>query len=198
MSDPNRIEPTLDGPLSAPGASEGQQQPPAPGQAETASAANDAGALSEAQAQIAELQAKNKELAEQYLRAQAEMQNTRRRAEEEMAKARKFAVESFAEAMLPVVDSLEAALTHRDATAEQVLEGSEATLKQLKSALERNKVVEINPPAGSKFDPHLHQAITMVPSSSQEPNTIVHVMQKGYLIADRILRPALVTVAAPR
>ena len=196
MSDPNRIEPTLDDPLVAPGASEGQQQPPTPGQAETAPGTDDAGALSEAQAQIAELQAKNKELAEQYLRAQADMQNTRRRAEEEMAKARKFAVESFAEAMLPVVDSLEAALTHKDATAEQVLEGSEATLKQLKSALERNKVVEINPPAGSKFDPHQHQAITMVPASSQEPNTVVHVMQKGYLIADRVLRPALVTVAA--
>lgn len=198
MSDPNRIEPTLDDPLAAPGASQGQQQPPASGQAEAAPAANDAGALSEAQARIAELQAKNKELAEQYLRAQAEVQNTRRRAEEEMAKARKFAVEGFAEAMLPVVDSMEAALTHKDAAVDQVLEGTEATLKQLKSALERNKVVEIDPPAGSKFDPHQHQAITMVPSSSQEPNTVVHVMQKGYLIADRILRPALVTVAAPR
>jgi molecular chaperone GrpE len=209
MSDPNRIEPTLDDPIVARGAREGQQpeQPPSQGgpqaqaeaaQPEATRVANDAGALSEAQAQIAELQAKNKELAEQYLRAQADMQNTRRRAEDEMAKARKFAVESFAEAMLPVVDSLEAALTHKDATAEQVLEGSEATLKQLKSALERNKVVEINPPAGTKFDPHLHQAITMVPGTSQEPNTIVHVMQKGYLIADRILRPALVTVAAPR
>lgn len=198
MSDPNRIEPTLDGPLAAPGAPEGQQQPPASGPAETAPAANDAGALSEAQARIAELEAKNKELAEQHLRAQADMQNTRRRAEEDMAKARKFAVEGFAEAMLPVVDSLEAALAHKDATAEQVLEGTEATLKQLKSALERNKVVQIDPPAGSKFDPHQHQAITMVPAPSQEPNTIVHVMQKGYLIADRILRPALVTVAAPR
>jgi molecular chaperone GrpE len=147
---------------------------------------------------LAELQAQNKTLAEQYLRAQADMQNTRRRADEEMAKARKFAVESFAEAMLPVVDSLEAALTHKDAAVEQVLEGTDATLKQLKSALERNKVIEINPAAGAKFDPHQHQAISMVPGTPQEPNTIVGVLQKGYLIAERVLRPALVTVAAPK
>lgn len=154
----------------------------------------------ELQAQLAELQAKNAELAEQFLRAQADMQNTRRRAEEEMAKARKFAVEAFAESLLPVADSLEAGLAIKEATPEQIREGAEATLRQLKSALERNKVVEINPAAGAKFDPTQHQAISVVPrpeGSQQEANTVVTVLQKGYTIAERTLRPALVTVAQP-
>ena len=172
-----------------------------PEEREAAQAANDADALTAAQAEIAALQAKNAELAEQFLRSQAEVQNTRRRSEEEMAKARKFAVESFADSLLPVADSLEAGLAHQDATSEQIREGARATLRQLKSTLERNKVVEINPPAGAKFDPHQHQAISMVPpppGSAQEANTVVSVLQKGYLIADRVLRPALVTVAAPK
>ena len=113
-----------------------------------------------------------------------------------MAKARKFAVEGFAESLLPVKDSLEAAIAIPAATPEQLLEGVHATLRQLAAALERNKVVEINPPAGAKFDPHQHQAISVVPAA-QEPNTVVAVLQKGYLIADRVLRPALVTVSAP-
>ncbi|MCG2595189.1 nucleotide exchange factor GrpE [Ramlibacter sp. XY19] len=147
--------------------------------------------------QLAALQARNQELADQFLRAQAEMQNTRRRADEEMAKARKYAVESFADSLLPVCDSLEAGLAHADLSAEQIRQGAEATLRQLKAALERNKVLEINPPAGTKFDPHQHQAISVVPAE-QEANTVVTVLQKGYLIADRILRPALVTVTAPK
>ncbi|MDP3311189.1 MAG: nucleotide exchange factor GrpE, partial [Polaromonas sp.] len=98
---------------------------------------------------------------------------------------------------LPVTDSLEAGLLQADATADQIREGTEATLKQLKSALERNKVVEIKPEPGAKFDPHQHQAISMVPAD-QEANTVVGVLQKGYLIADRVLRPALVTVAASK
>lgn len=153
--------------------------------------------LAIAQAELAVQKAKNAELAEQYLRAQADMQNTRRRAEEEASKARKFAVESFAESMLPVIDSLEAGLAHKDATPEQVREGAEATLRQLKSALERNKVLEINPAAGTRFDPHQHQAISVVPAE-QEPNTVVSVLQKGFTIAERVLRPALVTVTAPK
>jgi molecular chaperone GrpE len=200
MPDPNdnRIEPTLEDPIAAPTSAQAQEQPQGAAQQDTSTAANDADALSDAQARIAELQAQVKQLGEQYLRAQADMQNTRRRADEEMAKSRKFAVESFAEAMLPVADSLELALAHTDATTEQLREGAEATLKQLKSALERNKVVEINPGAGARFDPHQHQAISMVPGTPQEPNTIVSVLQKGYTIADRVLRPALVTVAAPK
>lgn len=156
-----------------------------------------ADALAQAQAELAALQAKNAELADQYLRAQADMQNTRRRAEDEVAKARKFALESFAESLLPVTDSLEAGLAHKDASAEQIREGAEATLRQLKSALERNRIIEINPAPGSKFDPHQHQAISMVPAE-QEANTVVSVLQKGYSIAERVLRPALVTVSAPK
>ena len=136
-------------------------------------------------------------MADAYLRAKAEVENTRRRADEEVAKARKFALESFAESLLPVRDSLEAALAIANATPEQLLEGTKATLSQLSQALERNRIVEISPPAGTKFDPHQHQAISMVPAE-QEANTVVSVLQKGYLIAERVLRPALVTVAAPR
>jgi len=189
MPDNTKIEPTLEeaAPLPA---------QPSPEEREAAQAANDAD-LEAAQAELAALQARNAELTEQFLRAQAEMQNTRRRADEEMSKARKFAIESFAESLLPVADSLEAGLAIKDATPEVIREGAEATLRQLKSALERNKVMEINPAAGSKFDPHQHQAISVVPAQ-QEANTVVTVLQKGYSIAERVLRPALVTVAGPQ
>jgi len=153
--------------------------------------------LTDAQAELANIKAQNATLADQYLRAQADVQNARRRADEEVSKARKFAVEGFADSLLPVLDSLEAGLAIQNATPEQIREGAEATLRQLKSALERNKVVEINPTAGTKFDPHHHQAISVVPAQ-QEANTVVTVLQKGYLIADRVLRPALVTVTAPK
>ena len=162
-----------------------------------AQAAHEGDLLALAQAELAALQAKSAELADQYLRAKAEAENARRRAEEEISKARKFAVEGFAESMLPVVDSLEAGLVLQDATPEQIREGAHATLRQLSGALERNKVIAINPPAGTKFDPHQHQAITVVPSEF-DPNTVVNVLQKGYSISDRVLRPALVTVSAPK
>ena len=155
--------------------------------------------LVQAQTELAELKAKSAELADQFLRAKAEAENARRRAEDEISKSRKFAIESFAESLLPVTDSLEAGLAIEDAKIEQIREGAEATLRQLQAALERHKVIKIEPAAGAKFDPHQHQAISMVPAeSSQEPNTVVSVLQKGYMIADRILRPALVTVAAPK
>jgi len=153
--------------------------------------------LADSQAELANLKAANADLADQFLRAKAEAENARRRAEEEISKARKFAVEAFAESLLPVADSLAAGLAIADASAEQLREGSEATLRQLKSALERHKVIEINPEAGAKFDPHQHQAISVV-AAEQEANTVVTVLQKGYLIADRVLRPALVTVTAPK
>lgn len=146
---------------------------------------------------LAELEAKHTEVSDAYLRAKAEVENARRRADEEVSKARKFAVEAFAESLLPVKDSLEAAIAMPDAQVEAVLEGVHATLRQLSAALERNKVLQIAPPAGTKFDPHQHQAISMVPAE-QEANTVVAVLQKGYLINDRVLRPALVTVAAPK
>jgi len=163
------------------------------------SAADDASLdpLAAAQAEIAALQAKVTELQDQYLRGQAEVQNARRRADEEVSKARKFALEGFADSLLPVLDSLEAGLAVKEATIEQIREGSEATLRQLKSALERNKVIAIDPAAGTKFDPAQHQAISVVPAE-QEANTVVSVLQKGYLIAERVLRPALVTVAAAK
>ena len=156
-----------------------------------------AGASTPLEAQLAELQARHAEVADAYLRAKAEAENTRRRAEEEVSKARKFAVDSFAESLLPVKDSLEAAIAMPDARPEQMLEGVHATLRQLSAALERHKVLEIAPPAGTKFDPHQHQAISVVPSE-QDAGTVVAVLQKGYLIADRVLRPALVTVAAQK
>ena len=149
------------------------------------------------EAKIAELEGRLAEMSDAYLRAKAEAENVRRRAEEEMSKARKFAIEGFAEAMLPVMDSMEAAIATPDAKVETVLEGVHATKRQLAAALERNKVLEINPAQGTKFDPHQHQAISMVPAD-QEANTVVAVLQKGYLIAERVLRPALVTVAAPK
>jgi molecular chaperone GrpE len=151
----------------------------------------------DAAGRLAELEAKHAELSDAFLRAKAEAENVRRRAEEEVSKARKYAVESFAESMVPVKDSLEAAIAIQNATNEQLLEGVHTTLRQLSSALERNKVIELNPQPGSKFDPHQHQAISVVPAD-QEANTVVAVLQKGYLIAERVLRPALVTVAAPK
>jgi molecular chaperone GrpE len=175
---------------------------PNPSNIDPASAAQDAaapaqhgGAALSAEARLQELEARHTEVSDAYLRAKAEAENTRRRADDEIAKARKYAVENFAESLLPVKDSLEAAIALPDASPDKMLEGVHATLRQLVSALERNKVVEISPAAGTKFDPHQHQAISVVPAA-QEPNTVVAVLQKGYLISDRVLRPALVTVAA--
>ena len=156
-----------------------------------------AAATPSAEQRLAELEAKHTEVSDAYLRAKAEAENTRRRAEEEISKARKFAVEGFAESLLPVMDSLQAAIAMPEAKVETVLEGVHATLRQLSTALERNKVVQIAPPAGTKFDPHQHQAISVVPAD-QDANTVVAVLQKGYLINERVLRPALVTVAAPK
>jgi molecular chaperone GrpE len=154
-------------------------------------------ALAKCQADLADLQAKSAELADQYLRAKADMENARRRADDEVAKSRRFALEGFADSLLPVIDSLEAGLNLKDATLEQTREGIQATLRQLLAALERNKVVAVNPLTGDKFDPHQHQAIGVV-ASEQEANTVVSVLQKGYLISERVLRPALVMVSAPK
>jgi len=171
--------------------------PMSPEELEAAAAANQADAAQALMDELSTLKAQNTDLADQYLRAKAEAENARRRADDEIAKARKFAVESFAESLLPVADSLEAGLAVQEASAQQIREGAEATLKQLQAALARNKVLPIAPEAGQKFDPHQHQAISMVPAD-QEANTVVTVLQRGYQIADRVLRPALVTVAAPK
>ena len=177
------------------------ENPPAmpPEELLAAQAANEADALAQLQnlqAELAALQAQNAELADQALRAQAEAQNARRRADEEIAKGRKFAIEGFAESLLPVLDSLEAALAVENASSEQLREGTEATLRQLLSALERNKVLPVAPQPGSPFNPEQQQAISMI-ASDWPANTVASVLQKGYVIADRVLRPALVTVSAP-
>ncbi len=174
-----------------------ESTPPNPTPPADAGADDATSAAPSIEAQLAELQAKHTEVSDAYLRAKAEAENTRRRADEEMSKARKFAIESFADSLLPVKDSLEAAIALPNATNDQLLEGVHATLRQLSAALERNKVLQIAPPAGTRFDPHQHQAISVVPAE-QEANTVVAVLQKGYLIAERVLRPALVTVAAPK
>jgi molecular chaperone GrpE len=147
-----------------------------------------------AEQKLAEAESKLAELQDSFLRAKADAENMRRRAQEDIAKAHKFAIESFAEAMVPVKDSLEMALKVETPSIESLKEGVEMTLKQLVSAFDKNRLLEINPQPGDKLDPMKHQAISMVPSD-QEANSIVSVLQKGYTIADRLLRPALVTVS---
>lgn len=139
----------------------------------------------------AELQAQ--EHHDAFLRAKAETENVRKRAVLDVANAHKFAVEGFAAELLAVKDSLEAALAVETATVESLKSGAELTLKQLSAAFEKYKLIEVNP-LGQKFDPHRHQAISMVESET-EPNTVVAVLQKGYVLHERIVRPALVTVA---
>lgn len=128
-----------------------------------------------------------------WLRAKAEADNVRKRAQADVTNAHKFAVESFASELLAVKDSLEAALAVESVTAESMKSGVELTLKQLKAVFDKFNLAEINP-AGEKFDPHQHQAITMVEAEA-EPNTVVQVMQKGYRLHERVIRPAMVTVA---
>ena len=131
-----------------------------------------------------------------WLRAKAETENIRKRAALDVANAHKYAVDAFAAELLAVRDSLEAALAVEATTVESLRSGTELTLKQLDAAFEKFKLAEVNP-VGEKFDPHRHQAISMVEADA-EPNTVVQVLQKGYLLHDRVLRPALVTVAKAR
>lgn len=128
-----------------------------------------------------------------FLRAKAEADNIRKRAQVEVANAHKYAVEDFATQLLAVKDSLEAALAAQNASVESMKSGVELTLKQLVAVFERFKLADINP-QGQKFDPHRHQAIGTIESDA-EPNTVVQVLQKGYLLNDRVIRPALVMVA---
>jgi molecular chaperone GrpE len=154
-------------------------------------------ALNELEQQLSATEAKLAEMHDAFMRAKAEGENIRRRAQEDVSKAHKFAVESFAEAMLPVRDSLEMALKVDTPSIESLKEGVEMTLKQLTSAFEKNRLVEVMPAVGDKLDPMKHQAVAVVPAE-QEANTVVNVLQKGYMIADRLLRPAIVTAAAPK
>ena len=149
-----------------------------------------------AESEVAEptLEQQLTEMKDMWLRARADVENQRRRSFDDMAKARKFALESFAEALLPVKDSLEMALKTESPTVDSLKEGVEITLKQLTDVLKRNQITEVLPTVGDTLDPKHHQAIATV-ASEQTPNTVVNVMQTGYLIADRLLRPAMVVVA---
>lgn len=167
--------------------------------AQTASPAGDHDQSSaDQQAEIAALAARLKEREDQLIRLTAEVDNMRKRHSQELANASKFAIEGFAEALLPVGDSLEMALQLPNQTLEGLTDGVNITLRQLYQAFEKGRLHVVNP-VGEKFDPNRHQAISMVPGTSQDPPVasghVVTVMQKGYLIGERVLRPALVAVA---
>jgi len=129
-----------------------------------------------------------------YTRSVAELENVKRRAEKDVQSAHKFALEKFSQDLLAVKDSLELGLSTEDADADKLREGTDLTLKMLSQVLEKFNIVEINP-VGESFDPNHHQAMTMQSSNEYEPNTVIAVMQKGYLLNDRLLRPAMVIVS---
>jgi molecular chaperone GrpE len=136
------------------------------------------------------------DLRDAWLRTRAEMENIRKQAVADVARAHKYGIERFAGELLAVKDSLESSLAAENATPEALRAGVELTLKQLAAAFEKAKLVEIDP-KGQKFDPHRHQAMAMV-DGPEPPNTVAQVFQKGYLLADRVLRPAMVAVTKPR
>ena len=155
-----------------------------------------AGTVGESADGLAAAEARAQEHYDAFLRAKAETDNVRRRAQEDVAKAHKFGIETFADALLPVMDSLDAALADASVDATARRHGVELTRKQLASAFERHRMVEIDP-AGQKFDPHRHQAISTVAApEGMASNHVVTVLQKGWTLAERVLRPALVTVSS--
>ncbi len=164
-------------------------EPPAPAEAPGTPEAR----LAALEAQLAAAEAKAAQLAEDFLRAKAETENTRRRATEDVARAHKFGIEAFATSLLAVRDSLEAALAVGAPTIESLRQGVEITHKQLVAAFEKASLAPIDP-LGARFDPHRHQAMGQV-EADQEPGTVAAVVQKGYLLHDRVVRPALVMVA---
>jgi molecular chaperone GrpE len=182
-----KIEPTLS---PDPGALEPSEATPSPAP-ETQPPAEPAADGFEEQLRKAEAAAA--EHRDAFLRAKAEADNVRKRAQVEVTNAHKYAIENFATELLAVKDSLEAALAAQNASVESLKSGAELTLKQLATVFERSRIVEISP-QGQKFDPHRHQAIGTVESEA-EPNTVVQVLQKGYLLNDRVIRPALVMVS---
>lgn len=152
--------------------------------------------LAELEAKLSAAFADAEKLREDWLRAKAETENVRRRGQDDVAKTQRFGIEGFAGALLAVKDSLDAALNVENVSVESFKEGVELTARQLDAVFDKFAVKAIAPD-GEKFDPHRHQAISQVPSDA-EPGTVVAVLQKGYLLHDRVLRPALVTVAAAR
>jgi molecular chaperone GrpE len=143
--------------------------------------------------QLAKVEAEVADLKDAWLRAKAETDNVRKQTQADIAKAHKYAVERFAEDLLPVKDALEKTLAAGDISLDSLRAGADLTLKALQSSFDRAQIVELNP-VGEKYVPHRHQAMQMV-DSEQPPNTVVDVFQKGYVLNDRVLRPALVTVA---
>ena len=181
------VEPTLD-----------PQNPEPEGTPQTDPAAPDeALAAASLEERLAEAEARIDEQRESALRALAEADNVRKRAAAAVASAHRFALERFVGSLLPVLDSLEAALAAAESTPEAVRNGIELTLKQLRGALEKAGVTDIAPAAGARFDPNLHQAMAAVESDA-EPNAVVAVLQRGWRLHERVIRPALVTVAKPR
>lgn len=154
---------------------------------------------SEPESAVAALEEELNEYREQALRAQAEMQNVRRRAEIDIEKAHKFALEKFVRELLPVVDSLEKSVENAAGDSELLVrlrEGVEMTLNMMLSSLGKFNVKQLSP-MGEPFDPQQHEAMSMVPSPDVEPNTVVGVMQKGYTLNDRLVRPAMVMISRP-
>lgn len=162
----------------------------------TSDAAAEADQAESPEARIAALEEEVNKAKDQALRAAADAQNARRRAEQDAEKARKFALERFVKELLPVVDSLEKALEslQNDESASVHREGLEMTLKMQQSALEKFGVKQLEP-QGEPFDPQYHEAMTMVPNPAMEPNTVMDVLQKGYTLNDRLVRPAMVVVS---
>ena len=171
----------------------------APGPDSTDSQARGGGAGDQSEDDIETLRAENVQLRDEFLRAHADAENARKRAQTEISNARRFALEGFAAELLNVRDSLDLArsvdLDGTEGVVERVVEGLELTLKQLDSAFERFAVFEISPEVGDKLDPESHQAMTLAPSTDVAPNHICQVIQKGYRLHDRLLRPARVIVA---
>lgn len=158
--------------------------------------AEQSGELEALRSELEKAQAKAEENWALYLSARAEMENARKRAERDLQNAHKFALEKFVNELLPVKDSLEMGVSAASETTdvEKLREGSELTLKILSAAIEKFGVQEIYP-IGAKFNPELHEAMAMQPSNQAEPNTVVQVIQKGYLLNERLVRPAMVIVA---
>jgi len=181
----------------APGAAANTPVPVDPIGADTVAGAPPADPAPDIAALLQKVEAEAAELRDAWLRARADIDNIRKQAAADVAKAHKFALERFASELLPVKDALEAALATKGSPAEALAAGVELTLKQLTAAFEKASIVEIDAAPGRKFDPHKHQAMAMV-DSAEAPNTVVQVFQKGYLLNDRVLRPAMVAVSKPK
>ena len=185
-------------PSSAQGSPESPELPDTVPTSAPESAAAEQSAPASLEHQLATALAKAQAWEEEYLRARADMENLRKRSAQEVLNASKFAIEGFAESLLAVADSLEMALAVENQTLEGLRGGVELTLKQLQQAFQKGKLSPIDP-VGEKFDPNRHQAVSMVDGAAANPpvpsNHVVQVMQKGYMLADRVLRPAIVIVA---